>query len=1646
MKKKKLLLVALTLSTLAFTANNVQAEIITTHTDNNSSKTIEGDTYQGINYSGAGGAILNKSSLTISSSTFGGSSEGEGNSASQGGAIQNNSSLILNATNDFISNTATWGGAILNFASLEVTENNFTSNTATSSGGAIYNQATEKTNKISNSTFTNNSAKFGGAIYNVAGTLTLATSEFTKNTATSSGGAIYNADTTTIRDSKFTSNSATNYYGGAIYNEGTLSASSVTFSNSDDFTGDNAKFGGAIYNATNGTIAISDSKFIGNKATTSGGAIYNKGTIGTSDAPTTGLTFTNNQAAYGGAIYNNGTIGTSDAPATGLTFQNNTATENGGAVYNNGTLSASGMTFSNSDDFTGDNAKFGGAIYNATNGTITLSNSQFTGNKATTSGGAIYNAGTIGTSDTPASNLTFTNNQAQWGGAIYNTGTLNLTISEFTDNQATVWGGAIYNKNILNIDNSTFTNNGKDNIGETYGGAICIVGGNATITDTIFTQNHNTSYVDSTANELNKWAMGGAIHVGGELSVSGTITKNEDGTSTYTTQFNGNKSDQGGAIAIETNSKASAIVTNVLFNGNEATINGGAIVNYNKATIENSEFVNNKATTVSQSDKFGGGAIFVGSLSDTTITGSKFSNNSAITGGAIAGRDVAQNNTAAKLSIKDSVFDSNTATGNGGAIANTFSNTTVTDTTFTGNKADGLGGAIYNDGADNQGVLSNIKLATSTFTGNSATSGGAIYNNGDVTITDTSFTNNTATENGGAIFSNTDLTIAAANENVVFSGNKAADGADIYMNTTINEDGSKNTPNLALNASNEKSISLDGGISGNEKYNLNINTTLTNEDGSVADKQNTGTVILSGAIKNATTTVDNGALQLDEGVSLNNTSIAMQSDSKLNVNTNVTIGDKNNTFVSDGATLNLAANTTVNNATLTDTVINATKGNSEFNLANTSSVTSATLAENTSLTLNTVNSLTLSSVTGDSSDTSSLKLNRKEGSTGSVVFDGSVEKVNIDVANGTLQLDEGAKLTATSLTMQSGSKLQVNTDIDLGELFVSNGATLNFDGSVTATEADIRNSKINVASGTSKLSSVLKDATINVNGGSLAIDTIGDANVTSATLAENTSLTLNSANDLTIGSVTGEDKTSSKLNLNQNEENTGKVSVTSAINNTAIDMQYGELVLADKALIDNSTLNVGNATLHAINNAVETYGNNITLNNSILTADIDLSKKTADNFANATQNGKMTISNVNFMNGVKTTSHSVNFDLAKAMGLQGGVNITDELANQTTTFLNPIRYLTGGVTKDGMVSFAPTGNSYKDFNPAILASPIATQLGGYLTQLNSYDEAFRNMDMYMLMTQKQRQALKLKNRYAVADSNLIFDPTMSIHENKAGWFRPYATFENVPLRRGPRVSNVAYGSFFGAESELYDLGHGWDGMWGLYAGYNGSHQAYSGIGIYQNGGTLGAVGMAYKGNFFTGLTINAGANAGEASTMYGTDNFSMLMAGIASKSGYNFEMADGKFIIQPSLQLSYSFVNTFDYTNAAGIKLDSDPLHAIQIEPGVKFIGNLKHGWQPYLGVSMVWNIMDRTHFLANEASIPSMSVKPYVRYGIGVRKTWGERFTGFFQCYFTSGGRNGVGLQTGLRWAIGKAPSSQKKTGSVPTPKKTEIKLGNRA
>ena len=64
---------------------------------------------------------------------------------------------------------------------------------------------------------------------------------------------------------------------------------------------------------------------------------------------------------------------------------------------------------------------------------------------------------------------------------------------------------------------------------------------------------------------------------------------------------------------------------------------------------------------------------------------------------------------------------------------------------------------------------------------------------------------------------------------------------------------------------------------------------------------------------------------------------------------------------------------------------------------------------------------------------------------------------------------------------------------------------------------------------------------------------------------------------------------------------------------------------------------------------------------------------------------------------------------------------------------------------------------------------------------------------------------------------------------------------------------------------------------------------------------------------------------------------------------------------------------------------------------------------------------MDKTDFMAADAALPDMSVRPYIQYGFGIQRKWNDKYTGYLQALLRNGGRNGVSLSAGLRWIIGK-------------------------
>lgn len=506
------------------------------------------------------------------------------------------------------------------------------------------------------------------------------------------------------------------------------------------------------------------------------------------------------------------------------------------------------------------------------------------------------------------------------------------------------------------------------------------------------------------------------------------------------------------------------------------------------------------------------------------------------------------------------------------------------------------------------------------------------------------------------------------------------------------------------------------------------------------------------------------------------------------------------------------------------------------------------------------------------------------------------------------------------------------------------------------------------------------------------------------------------------------------------------VQLNNNIENLDISLSGTNLHLgARDNVLDGNNLDLQSGTLSMVNNQVGVASlNNVTLSgNTNFVADVDLANEqmdriTATNYG--THQGNLNVVGMNLLSDSTKDVTEIYFaqpglknNVVNGMPANGGYNLP---STAQTTFYTPIykynaiydnRNDGGYFIFDRVSAGNNSGNASDNFNPAVLAPSVASQAGANATMNQTFNYAFQNSDNFMAIPYLERIAIKTANRYALSptgDATDVgtFSPLFDANaETSSAWVKPYASFENIPLKNGPKVSNITYGTLVGFDTPIKSIKHGWDRAWTGYIGYNGASQRFSGVDATQNGGLVGGTLTLYKGNFFNATTVSTGAIVGDNRTMYGTDNYTMLMAGVGNKTGYNFEFKEGKIIIQPSMLLSYTFVNTFDYTNAAGVKIKNDPLHAIQIAPGVKFIANTKNGWQPYIGVNMIWNLLDKSKVSANDVRLPEMSIKPYIQYGVGVQKRFKDRYMAFGQAMIQNGGRNGISLTAGFRWAVGK-------------------------
>ena len=492
---------------------------------------------------------------------------------------------------------------------------------------------------------------------------------------------------------------------------------------------------------------------------------------------------------YGGMDFGNAV----EASVSSVAVSDNTTTITGASISKADVTRDDGATSGNNKISSGITATL------ADGKSLAIVGSNFADNKVTLKGidnggfpdGALLRVDSIGTSgNLTISNTEFTGNTytVQTPGALWN-GTYGGIVA-VGDNQ-----GAVV------MDNVTISGNTVTDLKTVQGAGYWQYGGSIEATGlTVSGNTASVEKVDDVTINGEPYSAGGAMAL---VKVEGSI-KDSDFSNNTNKHFN---ISSGGALFVAEDSNIT--LENDVFNENTATgktAQGGAIYNEGTLTVEGGSFTDNSAapadgSTVTVSNV--GGAIYNADDAKLSINGTRFEGNTAAIAGAVNNQYDSShitgitnaffvNNTASLSaggalrnqgtidSISGTTFEGNTA-GNGGALWNGAGGTitNITDTTFTGNKStnDAVGGGAITNAGDIE------KINATTFTDNSAAGNGGAINNvkggkASITLSDTTFTGNTADGNGGALYNGGNLTFSGNN---TFSGNTAAGQAnDIY--------------------------------------------------------------------------------------------------------------------------------------------------------------------------------------------------------------------------------------------------------------------------------------------------------------------------------------------------------------------------------------------------------------------------------------------------------------------------------------------------------------------------------------------------------------------------------------------------------------------------------------------------------------------------------------------------------------------------------------------------------------------------------------------------------------------------------------------------------------------------------------------------
>lgn len=1165
------------------------------------------------------------------------------------------------------------------------------------------------------------------------------------------------------------------------------------------------------------------------------------------------------------------------------------------------------------------------------------------------------------------------------------------------------WGGAIYNEGTLTLDNVTFNNNIAKTPKAVGGGAMALV---ATKGNPVSTTIKNSTFTNnSTVSNPNYQNNGGAIYVYGTNGQRGNNTLN---------------------------------ISDSHFESNHTNKTGGAIC------------VNNL-----------GPSKFEIEIKDTTFT----TNYSTAYGGAI---DVTTGGTGnVTINLDNATFNGNESKeSDGGAIAYEKGNITskIINSTFTNNTANN-GGAIYNG-------IKNLEISNTIFDGNKtndAGKGGAIYNAGKISLNQTEFKQSTDT-------------IYMANDSTAnFSGTNTLNGSISSENATSEI---KNKGTLILNADNSGYTGTYTQESG--QTDVNESSTFFGGETTIADG-----VLNWNTLKNYNSTlkVEKGSLNIGN---VSKASLSLNSDSYIKKDTLVNINSKGEIKLNGGSitlddndiwagNISIGDENTVGSGTLTidgltsNGGIFANGGTIDINSGRLTASAGDEIKEATTVKIK--DDALLAVRGGDVT----LGANTDWASKGGVLLtDGTLKINNFSKSNGIFQATNG-ELNIKNSTFTVGKDSFINSSVETN-IDSNSKLQITDNGWVTIGDNDTWNGKVSLNGG--RLDLIDYDNTTTQGQGFEA--NTGNLNISNTTFNMYDDYTVAKDVDVVLSNDSKAIfQNGSEFNLNENDYWGGSVEVvgghligsnihfdgkngakwqqssgTSTFNNSYVELNDensfigdGDLNLinsgmrfgADSISMSADNLYMKNSSINTLNGWLEEHEISSNMNvNGTNHFGIDVAPRlgnlgesdlfTADKII-SDNNGTINIADFNFV-GLAPIDRQLRFRVFDANQIDDKVNFT---ATNKEIF-TPIGYYNLQSAGGGWY----TSNMTR-YNPQVFRGQVAT-LASYNNQLMIDDMLLNHVTL-----DSERLLAQSKNANIYASTLPQFAPYQYKKEDGGLWYKSYVNFENLSLTQGLKVGNNSYGSLVGADFPVIKLKHGWRLMPTAYIGYNGAHQTFNGVGMYQNGGQGGLMGTFMKDNFIGSVVAYGGGYNNEMSVAGNTDRAGNWFAGTAAKLAYNFHPTK-HFTIQPTAFMSYNIFGRQNWgTDFGSMSMNSGLLNGINVAPGMNFI-YAKETWSVYATFQYMYNINEQVGGRAGNVDLASVKMEHgYIQYGLGVTKTWKDRLNSFFQIVFRNGGRTGVGFQLGLNYTFDwfspksnktpKASASQIKKTTTSNKKTQEVK-----